>query len=127
MKKITNPEYIPDWSGNRSRQYPTEKELLKANPELINMSEKERKALQRHHIDLDRSNADAKNIDMLDDDTHKSVHSQERALSSVLIKKGIIQYHREDPHYSVRDLHVKDILSGKDKPLTEAIEPAELW
>lgn len=66
MKKITNPEYIPDWSGNRSRQYPTEKELLKANPELINMSEKERKALQRHHIDLDRSNADAENIDMLD-------------------------------------------------------------
>jgi hypothetical protein len=50
-----------------------------------------------------------------------------RALSSALIKKGVIEYHREDPHYSVRDLHVRDILKGKVKPLTEAVEPTELW
>jgi hypothetical protein len=127
MKKITYPEYIPDWSGSRSRQYPTEKQLLKANPKLINMSEEERKTLQRHHIDLDRMNGNAHNIDMLDDDTHKAVHCQERSLSSALIKEGVLEYHREDPHYSIKDLHVRDILKGKVKPLTEAIEPTELW
>jgi hypothetical protein len=91
------------------------------------MSEKERKTLQRHHIDLDRMNGNAHNIDMLDDDTHKAVHCQERALSSELIKKGIVGYDRNDPHYLVKDVNVRDILRGKTKPETEAIEPAELW
>ena len=127
MKKITYPDYIPDWSGSRSRQYPKERELIKANPELANMSEEERRTLQRHHIDLDRMNANANNIDMLDDDTHKAVHCEERSLSSALIKKGVVQYHRDDPHYSVRDLHVRDVLKGKVKPLTEAVDPVELW
>lgn len=127
MKKITYPEYIPDWSGSRSRQYPKEEQLIKANPELANMSWEERKTLQRHHIDLDRMNGNANNVDMLDDDTHKAVHCQERSLSSALIKKGIVEYHRDDPHYSVKDLHVKDILRGKAQPLTEAVESTEVW
>ena len=74
------------------------------------MSEKQRKLMQRHHIDLDRMNADPKNIHLLDAETHEGVHKQERALSSALIKAGIIGYDRQNPHYFIADNHVRKIL-----------------
>ena len=108
--KIVYPDYMPDWSGLRGRLYPSKKEILKTNPQTKGMTDQQRKLLHRHHIDLDRMNADPKNIHLLDDDTHKAVHCQERALSSALIKAGIIGYDRENPHYFIADGKVRRVL-----------------
>jgi hypothetical protein len=47
---------------------------------------------------------------LLDAETHEGVHKQERALSSALIKAGIIGYNRQNPHYFIADSHVRKIL-----------------
>jgi len=110
MTKIIYPDYIPNWSGSRGRLYPSREEILKTNPQTKGLSEAQRKLMQRHHIDLDRMNPDPKNIHMLDPQTHEAVHRQERALSSALIKAGIVGYDKRNPHYFVKDDHVKQVL-----------------
>jgi len=108
--KIIYPDYMPNWSGSRGRLYPSKEEILKTNPQTKGMTDQQRKLMQRHHIDLDRMNADPKNIHLLDAKTHEGVHKQERALSSALIKAGIIGYNRQNPHYFIADSHVRKIL-----------------
>jgi hypothetical protein len=108
--KITYPNYIPNWSGPRGRLYPSAEEVAKTNPQAEGLDSKQRKLLQRHHVDLDRMNADPKNIHLLDPATHEAVHRQERALSSALIKAGIVGYDRQDPHYYIAHPQVRKIL-----------------
>jgi hypothetical protein len=108
--KIIYPDYMPNWSGSRGRLYPSKEEILKTNPQIKGMTDQQRKLMQRHYIDLDRMNADPKNIHLLDAETHEGVHKQERALSSALIKAGIIGYDRENPHYFIADGKVRRVL-----------------
>jgi len=108
--KITYPDYIPNWSGSRGRAYPSPEDIARTNPQTKDLSDKQRKLLQRHHIDLDRMNADPKNIHLLDPATHEAVHRQERALSSALIKAGIVKYDKQNPHYYIAHPQMRQIL-----------------
>lgn len=112
MARITYPSYIPNWSGSRGRLYPSREEVLITNPQTRGLTEAQRKLMQRHHIDLDRMNPDPENIHLLDGQTHEAVHRQERALTSALIQAGIIGYDRQNPHYFVKDDHVRKVLTA---------------
>ena len=103
---IHYPEYLPRFNQNKIRSYPSESELLKTNPHLNGMSNKKRKEMQRHHIDLDRSNGKAENLHVVDSKTHTQLHQQLQQLTSELIKKGIIGYDKKNPHYFIKDKKV---------------------
>lgn len=113
---IHYPEYLPRFNQNKIRSYPNEAELLKTNPHLNGMSAKKRKEMQRHHIDLDRSNGKAENIHVVDAKTHTQLHQQLQSLLSQLIKKDIIGYHSKNPHYFIKD----------EKVLERFIKPKEI-
>ena len=100
---IHYPEYIPKFDQNKIRSYPSESELLRTNPHLNGMSNKKRKELQRHHIDLDRSNGRAENLHVVDSKTHTQLHQQLQQITSELIKKDIIGYDKNNPHYFIKD------------------------
>lgn len=100
---IHYPEYIPRFNQNKTRNYPSESELLRTNPQLKGISNKKRKELQRHHIDLDRSNGRVENIHVVDSKTHTQLHQQLQQITSEFIKKGIIGYDKQNPHYYIKD------------------------
>ena len=110
---IHYPEYIPKFDQNKIRSYPSESELLRTNPHLKGMSAKKRKELQRHHIDLDRSNGRAENLHVVDSKTHTQLHQQLQQITSELIKKEIIGYDKNNPHYYIKD---KNLLEKFEKP-----------
>lgn len=110
---IHYPEYIPKFDQNKIRSYPSESELLRTNPHLKGMSAKKRKELQRHHIDLDRSNGRAENLHVVDSKTHTQLHQQLQQFISEFIKKGIIGYNRRNPHYYIKD---EKLLEKFEKP-----------
>ena len=110
---IHYPEYIPKFDQNKIRSYPSESELLRTNPHLKGMSAKKRKELQRHHVDLDRSNGKAENLHVVDSKTHTQLHQQLQQFISEFIKKGIIAYDRRNPHYYIKD---EKLLEKFEKP-----------
>ena len=59
---IHYPEYIPKFNQSKNRLYPSESELLETNPHLKGMSAKERKEMQRHHINCDRQDGRAESV-----------------------------------------------------------------
>ena len=110
---IHYPEYIPKFDQNKIRSYPSESELLRTNPHLRGMSNKKRKELQRHHIDIDRSNGRAENLHVVDSKTHTQLHQQLQEITSQLIKKEIIGYDKKNPHYFIKD---KKLLEKFEEP-----------
>lgn len=110
---IKYPSYIPVFNQNKTRSYPSESELLRTNPHLNGMSNKKRKEMQRHHVDLDRSNGKAENIHVVDSKTHTQLHQQLQQITSELIKKEIIDYDKNNPHYFIKD---KNLLEKFEKP-----------
>lgn len=116
---IYYPEYIPKFDQNKPRHYPLEEELLKTNTHLHGMSNKKRKKMERHHIDLDRSNGKAENLHVVDSKAHIQLHQQLQSLLSELIKKEIIGYNRRNPHYFVKDEAVKSKLNAKPSKTIE--------
>ena len=110
---IHYPEYIPKFDQNKIRSYPSESELLRTNPHLKGMSNKKRKELQRHHIDIDRSNGRAENLHVVDSKTHTQLHQQLQEITSQLIKKEIIGYDKKNPHYFIKD---KKLLEKFEEP-----------
>ncbi len=107
---IHYPAYIPKFDQNKQRAYPSESELLRTNPHLKGMSNKKRKELNRHHINGDRSDGVAENLHVVDSKTHTQLHQQLQAITTELIKVGIIKYDRNNPHYYIANEHVKSKL-----------------
>jgi len=100
---IHYPEYIPRFNQNKNRSYPSESELLQTNPHLNGMSNKKRKEMNRHHINCDRQDGRAENIHVVDSKTHTQLHQQLQQITTELIKKDIIGYDRQNPHYFIKD------------------------
>lgn len=122
---IKYPSYIPVFNQNKTRSYPSESELLRTNPHLKGMSNKKRKELQRHHIDLDRSNGKAENLHAVDSKTHTQLHQQLQQFISEFIKKGIIAYDRKNPHYYIADEKVLEQFE-KPKPIKDNFQVEEI-
>ena len=122
---IKYPSYIPVFNQNKTRSYPSESELLQTNPHLQGMSTKTRKQMQRHHVDLDRSNGKAENLHVIDGKTHTQLHQQLQQFISEFIKKGIIGYDRKNPHYYIADQKVLEQFE-KPKPIEDSFQVEEI-
>lgn len=110
---IYYPSYISVFDQNKPRRYPSDEALLKTNPHVKGVPTKILKQMNRHHINLDRSDGRAENIHVVNSDTHTQLHQQLHQMQTEMINKGIIGYDRKNPHYFI-----------KDKNLLEKLTPA---